>query len=620
MSKTDYNLNSFFILENLFKVIIDKPSLTEENNFNMLDDLINNQCINYLSKIKCLNFKINNNYNIKLCISDNLKKYYNKFINILCSILINYEIVDINSDIIDIIIYTFGDKVHENYINKNIIKICINGEKDNIKEDCDISILTTKNFIYNYNIYFPQLFTSLWERRNNYNILLNNTKEFFCAYMYSYDIEYRVELYNFISKYKSVDALGKSCSNIEKSNRDVYNDDITYNDIAVEYYSKYKFVLSLENGIVDGYITEKLINPIIAGSIPIYAGPKDAFEIININRVIYVYNFKNYEDLLNYIIEVDNNEELYNYIVSQDIFIGNLNFNNFEDYLLNKLKKALSIENKNILITNNKNELINYNNIDYVIKNLEIPFLENTLVKRYLNNHINNNDNILYKPLYNIKFYLINLDHRVDRLNNALNQCYKNGIYNVERFSAIKPSIDDVYNCSFINIDKLWKNDINYMIGATGCKLSHYNICKKALLEASNYEYICILEDDVMFEEYIQKYLLKSIKCIEENNIDFDILFLASNLGSKEDAIKIHENLLRLYKGLTTTGQIFKYNKLEKIINIIENSDSEIDNTYRDFCDNKLCIYPMCVYQNNFRSDILNSESDYGNFHKKFEF
>ena len=80
----------------------------------------------------------------------------------------------------------------------------------------------------------------------------------------------------------------------------------------------------------------------------------------------------------------------------------------------------------------------------------------------------------------------------------------------------------------------------------------------------------------------------------------------------------IDNNILKLNKCLTTTAQLFKRKNLEKIINIIENSDVEIDNTYDNFIENKYCLYPMCVYQRKSYSDINNEVTDYGNFHKKF--
>lgn len=228
----------------------------------------------------------------------------------------------------------------------------------------------------------------------------------------------------------------------------------------------------------------------------------------------------------------------------------------------------------------------------------------------YFKNNLNND----------IKFYIINLDSRKDRYSNVVEECKKINIENFERFSAIKPTYDDIINCSFININKLWKENIKYIIGSSGCKMSHYQVLKKALLENKNYEYICILEDDVVFEENTKKYLINALDYIKVNAIDIDILFFSSNLSCKSDAEKISNNLLKLNKCLQTTAQIFKYSKLEKIINIIENSDAEIDNTYQDYLSNKYCIYPMCVYQKQDHSDIINDYVNYEDLHKKFTY
>ena len=621
IKKTNYNLKTIFIKQ-LFKVIKNKVSLTEQDVFSNINHLISNKSIDYLSKIKKINFKMNYNYIIKIYICNNAKLYYNNLINIILSIYSNFKIVEYIDENIDICIYTYNDDID---LNNSYINILINGEKEQKYKDSDIGIITTKECIYKNNIYFPQMFSSLWERRHDYKKILNNTKEKFCAYMYSYDLEYRVNIYNFVCKYKMVDSLGKSCNENFEGDRSIYNENETYNDLAVIKYSKYKFVLALENGIVDGYITEKLLNPLLANSIPIYAGPFDAFEIINKKRVIYVYDFTDYYDLLEYVSKVDNNDTLYNSIIAEPIFIGNINIDNYEYYLKDKMMKALGLKNKNILIKNHSNYLYN-KNIDFEIKNFDYNSINISDIKRYLSDFINKDDEIFYENMLphnnlildNIKYYLINLDNRKDRYESSLSEFNKAGIYNVERFSAIKPSLEDINNCNFINKTKLWKDEEKYIIGATGCKMSHYEILKKALNENNNYKYICIFEDDIGIENDLLSNLSKCLNYIESNNIYFDILFLSSNLSDKNDAFKISNNLIKLKKGLTTTAQIFKYDNLVKIINAIEKSDAEIDNTYRDYLENKYCLYPMSVYQKDFYSDITNQNASYGNFHKKF--
>jgi hypothetical protein len=267
-----------------------------------------------------------------------MKKWFSKLIKLFLSLFKNY--IEVAEDP-HINFYTYHCKTY----NKDAINIMINGEKEDDNNITDIGILTTKKQTFGHNIYFPHIFSSAWERHNlNSTFGCNNTKEYFCAYMYSYDLEYRVKLFNEVSKYKKVDALGKSCNNKNfKDTRSIYNETQTYNDIAVDKYSKYKFVLALENGIEDGYITEKLLNPLLANSIPIYAGPADVFDIINKKRIIYVYDFKNTNELIAYIKLVDNNDDIYNSIINNEIWVSDLNLDTYENYILNELKKALNI-------------------------------------------------------------------------------------------------------------------------------------------------------------------------------------------------------------------------------------------------------------------------------------
>ena len=49
----------------------------------------------------------------------------------------------------------------------------------------------------------------------------------------------------------------------------------------------YKFVITMENTLEDGYISEKLLNGIFADSIPIYFGAPDLNKYINKDRVVY---------------------------------------------------------------------------------------------------------------------------------------------------------------------------------------------------------------------------------------------------------------------------------------------------------------------------------------------
>jgi len=212
----------------------------------------------------------------------------------------------------------------------------------------------------------------------------------------------------------------------------------------------------------------------------------------------------------------------------------------------------------------------------------------------------------------NIKTYIINLEHRTDRYENTLKECEKIGLTNYERFNAIKT------DTIVINPKKAWKKNIEYLKGASGCKLSHLEVLKKFLISNNNEEYILILEDDVVFTDDALDKINSSLQSLD--GIEWDILYLGINLKKRDDAIKVNDNLLSIITGLTTTAQIFKRLDVEKIIKIIEKSDVEIDNTYNNFLKNKYCVYPMCVYQKESYSDINGINMDYGQFHRKFEY
>ena len=79
----------------------------------------------------------------------------------------------------------------------------------------------------------------------------------------------------------------------------------------LKYLSKYRFNISFENEIGNGYVTEKILYPMSVNSIPIYWGSKEVLNDFNENSFIYVNNFKSYELAIKKIIELENNEDLY---------------------------------------------------------------------------------------------------------------------------------------------------------------------------------------------------------------------------------------------------------------------------------------------------------------------
>lgn len=203
------------------------------------------------------------------------------------------------------------------FFNMKSLNIIISGESRDINQIYDIYIGTNMKTKASINLYIPYLYLSLTEHKDSINYLdYKNNKQNFCAYMYFADKEHRIKYFNLLNNYKKVDALGKSCNNIINN----YSKTENFLDDAIKLYTNYKFTLALENFLQDGYITEKIINSLIAGSIPIYWGSNDVFKYINKNRVIYIMDYNNDQELIERITEIDNSDILYNEIISEPIY------------------------------------------------------------------------------------------------------------------------------------------------------------------------------------------------------------------------------------------------------------------------------------------------------------
>lgn len=129
-------------------------------------------------------------------------------------------------------------------------------------------------------LYIPFYVTSFFERRvHTPEDTLGYTprvKQYFCAFLYWRRHEHREALYHAISKYKQVDALGRSCGKEHKVyDRRTYSSRVTFYDLSVEKYIPYKFVICCENTRLKGYVTENIVNARLANAVPIYLGAPD---------------------------------------------------------------------------------------------------------------------------------------------------------------------------------------------------------------------------------------------------------------------------------------------------------------------------------------------------------
>lgn len=137
----------------------------------------------------------------------------------------------------------------------------------------------------------------------------------FCNFIYSNSANYcampaRNELFHALSAYKHIDSGGSCLNNM--GGEKVAD--------KMDFISQYKFTIACENSIKPGYSTEKIIEPLIANSIPIYFGDPDINLDFNSKAFINVADFSTADELLKYIQKIDTDDNLYMDMLSQPIF------------------------------------------------------------------------------------------------------------------------------------------------------------------------------------------------------------------------------------------------------------------------------------------------------------
>jgi hypothetical protein len=137
-----------------------------------------------------------------------------------------------------------------------------------------------------------------------------NQKGKFCNFIYSNEgAEERIEFCRKLQQYEHVDCLGKVLRNVDTFKpRSLIGDN--WKDEKLTILKDYQFTIAFENKRREGYITEKIFQPLLVNSIPIYWGAPDVKEYFNPESFISVDDFADYEDCIKHVLKVKNTPEL----------------------------------------------------------------------------------------------------------------------------------------------------------------------------------------------------------------------------------------------------------------------------------------------------------------------
>lgn len=251
----------------------------------------------------------------------------NYFYNLLS---LEYD-VEIDNQNPDILFYTVYSDNHLKYDMNKVIKILYTGE--NSRPDytqCHYSL----SFDYsddprNYRLPLWALVLNWFNRPyrdERDQAYLHSIEDFmnkrqtkktrFCSFIASKPMGKRLEFVPKLYQYKQIDCGGKLYNNIPLvpgRGDQIYK---------INFLMDYKFNIAFENSSHDGYCTEKIINSMFAGCLPIYWG--DPLVAKDFNKHSFL-NWHEYGDdnlFIEKIIEIDNNDNLYRDMINQPWFEG----------------------------------------------------------------------------------------------------------------------------------------------------------------------------------------------------------------------------------------------------------------------------------------------------------
>lgn len=167
----------------------------------------------------------------------------------------------------------------------------------------------------------------------------------------------RIKFIDLFTKYtKETYALGEYCNpkSISAKLRFDYNGDKNHSNFLnansnksteelIKKYSEFKFILAAENTIEYGYMTEKIINALAAGCIPIYIGSSEYIKkVINPKRIIIANDYNDPNECIKYILSLK--EEDFDNYQKEPIFT-----NEKESEIFRELYNKDSPENKKLI-------------------------------------------------------------------------------------------------------------------------------------------------------------------------------------------------------------------------------------------------------------------------------
>lgn len=325
-------INLIIIIINIyFKYFRKENNFIFKNNDKVTINLVKNSYKN-ISNLLNLKYAINNsnNYKKERIHKKKISIYFEDFVpsfyvipqyKILKKLLRKKYDLEIKSRNPDYLIFDVHGCNHMNEAYQKSIKIAFFTENQipdfNIFDyaigQCHM-IFLDRFFKRSYFLGLLFIFNNRYLKLIRKKVLNSPKRTKFCAAVISnkkWTDYFRLEFIEELNKYKQVDMGGK------------YKNNVGHIKNKINFLSSYKFSIAMENTEGNAYLSEKIIESFISGTIPIYYGDYMADEYINPKSFILIRGKNDMLKKIDYIKKIDNNDELYEKILKENIFINN---------------------------------------------------------------------------------------------------------------------------------------------------------------------------------------------------------------------------------------------------------------------------------------------------------
>jgi alpha(1,3/1,4) fucosyltransferase len=157
----------------------------------------------------------------------------------------------------------------------------------------------------------------------------------FCSFIYTNTPSIRTEFFLRLNERRPVESLGGYMNNRGRR--------LDGREALLAAIGESRFNIAFENRVMPGYVTEKLVDPLMMGAIPIYWGAREATSDFNPASFIYANDFDNLDDLVAHVLRLADSEDALAEIAAAPAFRDNrIAPEHTPDFFVDKIAEALS--------------------------------------------------------------------------------------------------------------------------------------------------------------------------------------------------------------------------------------------------------------------------------------